>query len=58
MKVFIQLSLMQIINILVPFSEAALIALIFAVPLILYIYEFEPKPPTQEIYNDSHTITE
>lgn len=35
--------------IFIPFSEAALTAFIFAVPLILYICEFDPKPPTHDI---------
>lgn len=37
--------------IFIPFSKAALIALMFAAPLILYMYELDPKPPTQEIWN-------
>lgn len=31
-------------------------ALIFAVPLILYIFELEPNPPTQEIYKYSSQL--
>lgn len=38
------------LHVSVPSSAAALIALTFAVPLILYMYELEPKPPTQEIW--------
>jgi hypothetical protein len=39
----------KVTNRSIPCSAAALIALMFAVPLILYIWELEPKPPTQEI---------
>ena len=36
----------------IPFSAAALMALMFAVPLILYMTEFDPKPPTQDTCDD------
>lgn len=36
----------------IPFSAAALMALMFAVPLILYMKEFDPKPPTQDTCNN------
>lgn len=39
------------LNSIAPFSAAALIALMFAVPLILYMKEFDPKPPTQDTCN-------
>jgi hypothetical protein len=40
------------INSVLPFSAAALMALMFAVPLILYMKEFDPNPPTQDICNN------
>jgi hypothetical protein len=40
------------LNSIAPFSAAALMALMFAVPLILYMKEFDPKPPTQDTCNN------
>lgn len=45
----------MIINKEIPVSAAALIALIFAVPLILYIWVLEPKPPTHDICKNKNS---
>ena len=39
-----------------PCSKAALIASMLAVPLILYMYGLEPKPPIQEILGKQHKL--
>lgn len=41
-----------------PWSEAALIALMLAVPLILYMYELEPKLPTHEIFQKKQKLAQ